>query len=203
MSNPIHLDMATGNRAHAVADRGHDLYETPSCAVRTLLAVEYVPMMVWEPCCGPGAIVHELRAAGRTVHASDLIDYGCPGSSGNRDFLMEIVAPCETIITNPPFKLAEAFVEHSLRLCPTVMLMMRLAFLEGLRWNNRRFRDHLARVWVFTPRLPMMHRAGWDGPVNSNSGIAFAWFVFRRDWVRQGGRPAIDWVNWREIEGVR
>lgn len=193
------LDMSTGNRVHAISERGDDLYETPAVAVHALLSVEQVPATVWEPACGPGAIVRELRKTDRLVHAYDLVDYGCPGAHARRDFLMEQNAPCECIVTNPPFKLAEEFTEHAISLCPTVMLLMRVAFLEGLRWEKRGFRKHLARAHVFAPRLPMMHRHGWAGPVNSNSGMAFAWFVFRRDWAAHGGQPTVSWINWKEL----
>lgn len=195
------LDMSTGNRVHAIADRKDDLYETPGVAVKALLKVEPVPLVVWEPACGPGAIVRELRASGRAVHATDLVDYGLEDSHARRDFLMEREAPngIDTIVTNPPFKLAEEFAAHALVLVPEVYMLLRVAFLEGLRWE-RGLKEHLARVWVFAPRLPMMHRSGWDGPVNSNSGIAFGWFVFHRGWVSDGNKPSIDWINWRDLE---
>lgn len=162
------LDMSTGNRVHSIKDRGDDLYETPACAVTSLLTVEPVPTTIWEPACGPGAIVRVLRATGRKVIATDLVDYGCDDSVARCDFLMERDAPASCIVTNPPFKLAEEFAVHAINLCPEVYLLMRVAFLEGLRWRRDRLSDHLARVWVFAPRLPFMHRAGWDGPINSN-----------------------------------
>jgi hypothetical protein len=193
------LDMSTGNRVHAISDRKDDLYETPAIAVAALLSRESIPLTVWEPCCGPGAIVRELRASGRAVIASDLVDYGCPESDARRDFLMERSAPdgVPAIVTNPPFKLAEEFAAHAIELVPEVYMLMRVAFLEGLRWE-RGLRKHLARVHVFAPRLPMMHRAGWDGPINSNSGMAFGWFCFRRD-CGETGRPTVDWINWRKM----
>jgi hypothetical protein len=199
---PRLLTMSTGNRVHAIADRADDLYETPAVAVRALLAVENIPAAVWEPACGPGAIVRELRAMNRLVHATDLVDYGCEGAHSGRDFLMERDAPAACIVTNPPFKLAEEFVEHAIWLVPEVHMLLRVAFLEGLRWRKKGFQDHLARVHVFAPRLPMMHRAGWDGPVNSNSGVAFAWFCFRRDWKQQGGQSTVNWINWKEMTQV-
>jgi hypothetical protein len=197
------LDMATGNRVHAIAERKDDLYETPPEATRALLACEPVPGHVWEPACGPGAIVRELRASGREVVATDLVPYDCQGARSGIDFLMEREAMAPCIVTNPPFKLAEEFVGHAIDLCPEVYMLLRVAFLEGLRWEHKRFRDHLARVWVFAPRLPMMHRAGWGGPVNSNSGMAFGWFVFRRDWARMGGKASVDWVNWKSAGNQR
>ena len=194
--------MATGNRVHAPSERKDDLYETPEVAVRALLKIEPVPLTVWEPACGPGAIVRVLRASGRSVIATDLVDYACPDSAAGVDFLMELRAPdgVPAIVTNPPFKNAEAFVAKALDLVPEVYMLLRLAFLEGERWEIKRdFSAHLARVHVFTPRLPMMHRAGWSGPINSNSGMPFAWYVFHRDSRRVNGPARIEWCKWREI----
>lgn len=198
---PRLLDMSTGNRVHAVRDRKDDLYETPDVAVQALLKIESIPLCVWDCCCGPGAITRVLRNTGRAVIATDLVDYGCPDSLAKRDFLMEREAPSGVlaIVMNPPFKLAEEFVAHAIGLAPEVYVLLRVAFLEGLRWEELGLRHHLARVHVFAPRLPMMHRSGWDGPVNSNSGMAFGWFSFQRDWSKKGGRPTIDWVNWRKL----
>jgi hypothetical protein len=67
---------AVTQTAHAMKERGNDLYETPECAVEALLAVETLPSRIWEPACGPGSIVRVLRRAGHEIFASDLIDYG-------------------------------------------------------------------------------------------------------------------------------
>ena len=102
---------------HRLADRKDDLYETPAPAVYTLLRNEVtLGQRIWEPACGPGAIVSILRDHGKEVVATDLVDYGCPDSQGNIDFLMEHKAPegVQSIVTNPPFKLADEFVRHGL-----------------------------------------------------------------------------------------
>jgi hypothetical protein len=62
----------TGATRAPFSHRGNDTYETPPQAVRALLAAERLPYNVWEPCCGPGAIVRVLRAAGHQVVATDL-----------------------------------------------------------------------------------------------------------------------------------
>ena len=109
-------DLKTGNSRHKLAERKNDLYESPPEAVRSLLAVEHIADTVWEPACGPGSIVTTLRDAGRTVIATDLVDYGCPGQQSGRDFLFEQTMPagCDTVVTNPPYKLAAPFVRHAL-----------------------------------------------------------------------------------------
>jgi hypothetical protein len=169
---------------HSLVDRKHDLYETPECAVRALLEVEQIPSgAIWEPACGPGAIVRVLRAAGHEVWATDLVDYDSPDQDQTGiDFLMEHgSAPyfVGSIITNPPFKLADQFVRHALLLCPRVYMLLRLAFLESERRTAILESGWLKTVHVFRNRLPMLHRAGWDGP-RASSALAFAWFCFDR-----------------------
>lgn len=167
-----------GNMRHPLADRGHDLYETPGCAVRALLSVEWLPRRVWEPACGPGSIVRELRAAGHIVVASDIVDYGLPGQI-QRDFLATSIPYADTIVTNPPFKHATAFARRALALCPRVVMLLRHAYLEGTTRGDVLDDAHLARVHVFRKRLPMMHRHGWTGPISS-SRTAFSWYVWDR-----------------------
>ena len=71
--------MTSGLKAKAaLSERGEDLYETPAVAVTALLEGETLPSVVWEPACGPGAIVGVLRAAGHTVIATDLNDWAAP-----------------------------------------------------------------------------------------------------------------------------
>lgn len=169
-----------GNIRAALAERKDDLYETPPVAVEALLRVESLPHRIWEPACGPGSIVKVLRAAGHDVAATDLVDYGLANSKARRDFLMEQAAEADCIVTNPPFKLAGEFVEHARRLVPRVYMLLRLAFLESERRTDILESGDLARIWCFRKRLPMMHRHGWQGPTNANSGMAFAWFVWDR-----------------------
>jgi hypothetical protein len=178
----------------ALSERGDDLYETPAVAVTTLLERETLPSVVWEPACGPGAIVGLLRAAGHTVIATDLNDWGCPDSESRRDFLFEQRAPdgCECIITNPPYKLAQTFVLKARELVPKVVMLLRLGFLESERRRNILESGDLARVFVFRNRLPMMHRFGWAGP-RASSATAYAWFVWDR---AHSGPLVLDRISW-------
>jgi hypothetical protein len=187
--------MVGENTRHALAARRDDLYETPEVAVRALLEVEQLPHFVWECACGPGSIVKVLRAAGHRVAATDLVDYGCTESLSGIDFLMETKAPAgvEAIISNPPYKLAARFVEHALDLCPCAIMLLRLAFLESARRTNILDGGHLARVYPFADRLPMMHRAGWDGPIAS-SQTPFAWFVWSR---HHRGPTTLRRISWK------
>jgi hypothetical protein len=193
------LDHSCQSGSTPLADRKDDTYETPACAVRALLAVETLPSgAVWECACGPGAIVRVLRAAGHEVWATDLVDYNSPDQdSSGIDFLLEHgSAPyfIGSIVTNPPFKLADQFVRHALLLCPRVYMLLRLAFLESTRRTAILESGSLARVHVFRNRLPMMHRAGWDGP-RASSATPFAWFVWDR---AHRGPPELHRISWTE-----
>lgn len=173
-----------GNAAHPVKERKNDLYETPDVAVTALLRAEQLPDVIWEPACGPGLIVRMLRATGRQVYATDLVDYDSPDQDCHGwDFLMETQLPIgvQMIVTNPPFKNAGAFARKALELCPRVAMLLRLAFMESAGRSDILDGGALARVHVFRQRLPTMHREGWTGKKNSNSGMAFAWFVWDRN----------------------
>jgi hypothetical protein len=187
--------LLTGSLRHPVADRKDDLYQTPPEAVHALLRAEQLPSAIWEPACGPGAIVRILRTAGHTVIATDLVDYASPDQDEGRvDFLLERHAPllADCIVTNPPFKNADAFVAHALNLCPKVIMLLRLAFLESDRRRSILDNGTLARVHVFRKRLPMMHRADWEGR-KANSGMAFAWFVWDRN---HSGPTELHRISW-------
>jgi hypothetical protein len=189
------LDHSCQVQRHPLSERGHDLYETPAVATEALLRVEQLPVGLWEPAAGRGAITNVLRAHGHTVFASDLVDYGIGDTI--QDFLTTTSAPAgaEAIVTNPPFRIAEEFVEHALQLCPRVCMLLRLAFMESKRRSGILEGRGLARVHVFRKRLPMMHRDGWEGRT-ANSGMAFCWMIWDRAHV---GPTTIDRISWEAV----
>jgi hypothetical protein len=178
---------------HRLRDRGDDLYETPAPATLALCRSERLPLRIWEPAAGRGAIVKVLRNAGHEVAASDLVHYGMPGQAAGIDFLLEQSAPAgvEAIVTNPPYKAAAEFVRHGLDLAPQVYLLLRIQFLAAKRRNDIISR-RLRAVHVFGNRLPMMHRDGWDGP-RASSAHDHAWFCWDSN---QTGPATVDQILW-------
>jgi hypothetical protein len=155
--------------------RTDDFHETPPEAVEALLAVERFYDPIWEPACGRGAISRVLESHGHLVISSDLVDRGY--GEGRVDFLLEWEPRAANVITNPPYKLANKFADHATHLVTgKVALLCRLVWLTGQR-RRRLFEARLSRLWVFSRRLPLMHRDGWEGR-RSTSAIDFAWFVF-------------------------
>jgi hypothetical protein len=185
------LDKSAQAGTHTHAARQNDCYETPACAVEALLRVESLPHRIWEPACGPGAMVRVLLENGHEVVASDIVDYGW--GHVVRDFLdlpdPQVPFP---IMTNPPYQLAEKFVCKALKMSPLVIMLLRLAFLESVRRTDILEKSGLARIHVFRNRLPMMHRKGWGGP-KASSAMPFAWFVWERGYE---GPTTIDRISW-------
>ena len=175
------------NRAPLEERRG-DCYDTPAVAVEALLRHERLPHRIWEPAAGTGNIVRVLRAAGIEVLATELNDRGCPDCTSRIDFLFPTYQSVDCICTNPPFALAEEFVEVALERAPMVIMLLRLAFFESERRAYLLEGRHLARIHVFANRLPDM-----SGKGAVNCGMAMAWFVWDASHV---GPTTIDRIRW-------
>lgn len=190
MDSAAALRMVGAREAGSI--RADDFYASPPEAVEALLTVEDFTGAVWEPACGDGAISKVLASHGHAVVSTDLVDRGY-GDMHGIDFLMERTALAPNIVTNPPFKLGNAFAERAVALATgKVAFLMRLVWLEG-QARRRLFDDtRLSRVWVFSARIPRMHRGGssYEGP-KSTSTIAFAWFIWDR---AHAGKPTLGWL---------
>jgi hypothetical protein len=188
------LRAAVGTDTATAAERGNNLYETPPEAMRALLSLTRFSRKVWEPACGRGAISRMLEDAGYEVELSDLIDYGTADHHGEVQRVEDFVGTASRgddpdrpdIVTNPPYGGdLNRFVAHALRVHrPRRMaLLLNLNFLCGFDDPDRCYAmDECppATVYVFTRRLPMMHRDGWDGP-EASSRMNTAWFVWDLD----------------------
>jgi hypothetical protein len=187
------LDHACQTGRHSFVDRGLDAYSTPPVAVEALLKVESLPHRIWECAAGRGNIARTLRDHGHSVIASDIVHYDFP-LDFEADFLQQVRAPAETemILSNAPFRYCAEFVDRALTLCPRVIMLCRLAFLESECRSPILDTGMLAAVHVFKKRLPMMHREGWTGP-RASSAMPFAWFVWNRN---HAGPAIVDRISW-------
>ena len=73
------------------------------------------------------------------VHSSDVFDYGFGSIS---DFLKaKPVVPYDWVITNPPFRLAEDFIDRSLKIARHgVAMLVRTVFIESVGRYERLFK---------------------------------------------------------------
>lgn len=170
-------DRSTLTNRRLVGRDGPDFYPTPPWVVHALLGMEEFHGEIFECACGDGSISKVLEQAGHNVYSSDLFDhgYGVPGI----DFLNSM-RTSPNIITNPPYKLAENFVQKGLELVEhKLVLLLRLAFLEGVGRQIRIFGETPpSRVRIFSER-PTFYPKGVE-PKGSGT-IAYAWFVWDKD----------------------
>lgn len=188
------------NRSHAVMSQRHeardapDDYPTPPWATRALIKHiigedEARGASCLEPACGRGYMARPLAEFFGSVEAADAYPYGF---APVRDFL---TFPYEAkshdwVITNPPFRLAEDFVERALMVARHgVAILARTVFLESVGRYQSIFRDHPPSIFAqFTERVPMV-----KGRVDAKASTAtgYAWFVWRHG---NSAPPQLAWV---------
>ena len=181
-----------GASNHADHERQReDYYATEPAATEWLCKLETFSPNILEPSCGEGHISRELIKAGYNVTSRDLIDRGFGEVA---DFLsIDNQEWNGDIVTNPPYKYAQEFVEKALRIIPDgckVAMFLKLTFLEG---QSRRhlFRNFPPRrVWVSSARL----KCAMNGDFESigSSATAYAWFVWEKGYK---GTTEIRWFN--------
>ena len=101
----------TGGNGQRVDD---DFYATPPLSTEALIPVlrqARFPKKLWECACGEGHMSITLARHGFDVESTDLIDRGY---GMTQDFLETTKPLGDGIVTNVPFDLAEAFIEHAL-----------------------------------------------------------------------------------------
>lgn len=164
-----------------------DFYPTPPEATHALLDREEFSGSIWEPACGDGAICRVLSERGHfDLTATDLVNRGY--GEFDHDFLTSPYR-ADNIITNPPYTLAQQFIELSLkRTTGKVAMLCKLQFLEGAKRKKLFETTPLKSVYVFSKRLTMTR----NGEKMKNSGmIAFAWLVWEHGHC---GPATLGWI---------
>ena len=135
-----------------------DEYSTPRWVTRALLPQIRDIHLVWDPASGSGQMARALKAAGLQVLG--------------QDFLLAKAEPVQAIITNPPYALAQEFIEHALELTKPDGIV---AMLLRTDFDHAKTRQHLfgecdrfAKKVVLTKRTSFNH----------------AWYVW--DWKHRG-----------------
>lgn len=173
-----------------------DFYPTPPGAITPLLAKERFDGLIWEPACGNGIMSETLKRAGYDVISTDLVDRGY--GTGGVDFLLDYQTKADHVVTNPPFRYAQAFAEHALmRVAGKVALLARLQWLESGPRKSFFDRSPLARVYIFANRVPFQRNRLVEPGEKGGRMMAYAWFVFDH---AHAGKPTLDWIKYEEME---
>ena len=170
----------------------NDYYATPPESTVALLEREKFSGDILEPCCGEGHISEVLKDYGYDVISNDLIDRGY--GEFNEDYLKATELKATNVITNPPFKYAEEFIEKSLHdTTGKVAMFCKIQLLEGVSRSKMFENTPLKTVYVFTKRQNPLRNGS---PVDENgkkwaSTMCFAWFVWEHGYE---GKPSIEWI---------
>lgn len=161
-----------------------DDFPTPPWATRALCVwllnngFEFAldEMTCREPAANRGHMVAPLKEYFGSVEASDIHDYG--SGFERKDYLFgPLPSVVDFTITNPPFRLAEQFIERMAATSAVgFAVIVRAAFLEGQGRFERLFSKNPPSVVLqFTERV-VMHK-GRLAPEGSTA-TAYAWLVW-------------------------
>ena len=198
--------MSRQNRSSAVMQqrsephKSLDDFPTPPWATRALcewLVAEghnLRTMDCREPAANRGHMVAPLREYFGYVMASDVHDYGA--GFWQRDYLFgpaSHLSRTDWTITNPPFRLAEQFIDRAIeRSRVGVAMIVRTAFLESVGRYERLFqRNPPSHVLQFAERV-VMHK-GRLAPEGSTA-TAYCWLVWLDGHAPDDGGTYFEWL---------
>lgn len=165
-----------------IAPESDEFYPTDDpYATQVFIEREKFTGSVWECACGDGQMAFVLEDAGLDVLSSDVNDHGYGSCI---DFLNSKFR-ADNIVTNPPYALAEDFVEQALKLASKkVAMLLRLGFLEGGdRYEWLYSKTPPSRIYIFSSRLTFYKRKAIR-----NHSI--------KPELRKGGTTAYMWAVW-------
>ena len=186
-----------GASSHSEHDRQiDDYYATESRAIDKLFYAlgSDLSASVWECACGEGHLSQRMNdlLPHLSIRNSDLI---------NRGFECEIIDFLKydnpnsfsgEIITNPPYKYAQEFVEKAIETITTghlVCMFLKLTFLEGQK-RKKMFEKYPPKiVYVSSERLKCALNG--DFANTGSSAAAYAWFVWEKGYA---GETIVKWI---------
>lgn len=167
-----------------------DTYLTPPHIVDCLVRAVHLPHVLWEPAEGAGGLRDRLREIGFKVYGSDIVS--------GADFTRADSLPMPDVrgvVTNPPFDVAQAFIERALELLAPVRGT--LALLLPCDYDHAQTRTHLFRHCpCFAGQVKLTRRIVWfereDGKKPAPSEW-HSWFVWD---FKQVAEPWVRYQTW-------
>lgn len=200
--------MTLGASNHTDHERDeNDYYATEPLAADLICNVERFDGGIWENCCGEGHLSKRFKELGYDTVDTDLIDRGY--GVGGVDFFECKKALAPNIVTNPPYKYAKKWVEHSLELLDEgnkLALFLPIQFLESEGRRELFISAPPETIYVCVNRVLCGMNGDFtakdkkgntiynkDGsPKRMSSAKCYAWFVWRKGYK---GDTKIRWIN--------
>ena len=177
----------------------NDYYATPYEATESLLNNVKFTGNFLEPCIGGGHIAKVIKQfyPDSNITGYDLIDRGYNNTIVDNflehDFKDQ---KFDNIITNPPYKLAQEFLEKEMKIINKngkIAMFLKIQFLEGSK-RKEMFKNFPPKyIYVFSKRQNPWRNGS---PVDEkgkpwSSTMCFAWFVWKEGF---SGEPVIRWL---------
>jgi hypothetical protein len=164
-------------RASGYERKANDLYETPEWVTEALIPhIRAGVNSILEPACGGGKIETALQKhGGYEVEGRDV--------TAGEDFLEvdELLPVWDAIITNPPYGLAEEFIENAMTLTRPVDGFV--AMLLRTDYDHAKTRQHLFE-YPFAKKVVLTKRIRWFEDSTGSPSFNHAWFIW--DWKHEG-----------------
>ena len=179
----------------------NDYYATNPKAVEMLLTnYTFDAATILEPCVGGGHIANAINnffANQRVITGLDLVDRGYPNTIVQDFLTWETDRKFEGIITNPPFSLAQEFIEKGMELLTDdgqMAMFLKIQFLEGAKRKEFFEKYPPKYIYVFRNRM-----ATWNNgnEIDPNTGkrwattMCHAWFIWEKGSKTE---PVVRWL---------
>jgi len=183
----------------------YDYYATPFESTENLMKKEKFTGNLWlEPCIGQGHIAKiilkyypNIKLDGIDIIKRNLIFKNPNLNFQQKDFLkFKTNNKYDNIITNPPYSIAQKFLEKSMELVKDegkIALFLKIQFLEGIK-RKQMFKKYPPKfIHVFSKRqTPMRNGSAFDANGKKwNNTMCFAWFVWEKG---NEEFPIIKWI---------
>lgn len=163
-----------------------DFYVEPEFCSEGLFKKVQFTGLIHDPACGIGTILKIAKIFGYPTSGTDAV---ARGYGGVKDYLTDKNV-YDNIVTNPPYNLGEAFIQHSFSHARhKIATLTRLAFLEGQKRYKSIYLAHppsLVLVFSTRPSMPP-----YGQPVGGGK-TAYCWIVW--DIGQCGHSTQLDWI---------
>ena len=138
-----------------------DFYPTPTWCYENLDINWSQFSTAHEPCCGDGRIIDWLEEQGVPTTYSEINE--------ELDFF-EWNEEVDLILTNPPFSLAQEFIDHALPRAQTTIMLMRINYLGSIK-RHEWWKEKCPTALYVLSKRPSFTGAGTDA-------TEYCWYVW-------------------------
>ena len=177
----------------------NDYYATPYESTKALLDnIEFTGNFL-EPCVGGGHIVEVIKQyySNEDIFYMDIVDRGYEDTLVDNFLEHDFKGQkFDNIITNPPYSLAQEFLEKSMEIINEngkVAMFLKIQFLEGVKRKDMFKKYPPKYIYVFTKRQnPWRNGKSVDEKGKPwSSTMCFAWFIWEEGF---NGEPVVRWL---------